>query len=153
MLQAVERLVGTRRDELVQFHPRDLAPSLDMDQTAVAHDLHELSELKAFTYVPPFRGRAIRMIRRDVPFDQLEIDFAALEQRKEAEIEKLNRMVRFALSGSCRQQEILRYFGEQRCPAVRPLRQLPQALDRGRKRGRRPRKRSTPSAAAEQRRR
>ncbi len=66
--------------------------------------------------MPPFRGRAIRMIHRDLPFDQLEIDFAALERRKALEYEKLNRVIRFALSGACRQREILRYFGEENAP-------------------------------------
>ena len=32
--------------------------------------------------------------------------------RKEAEYERLNRVVRFALSGQCRQQQILHYFGD-----------------------------------------
>ena len=84
-----------------------------------------MNQLASFTYVPPFRGRAIRMIRRDVPFDELEIDFAELEARKAAEYEKLNRVIRFALSGACRQQEILRYFGEADAARLRPLRQLP----------------------------
>ena len=47
----------------------------------------------------------------------MEIDTEALEKRKEAEYDKLNRVVRFALSGGCRQQEILRYFGEGDAPA------------------------------------
>ena len=72
VLQAVERLVGTRRNELVQFQARELAATIDLDQATIAHALHELNELQSFTYVPPFRGRAIRMIRRDVPFEQLE---------------------------------------------------------------------------------
>jgi ATP-dependent DNA helicase RecQ len=112
VLRAVERIVGDRRNELVQFRPQELNSALEMDQPAVAHALRELSESAWFTYVPPFRGRAIRMLIRDVPFEELEIDFEALEKRKEAEYDKLNRMVRFALNGSCRQQEILRYFGE-----------------------------------------
>jgi ATP-dependent DNA helicase RecQ len=112
VLQAVEKIVGDQRDVLIQFRPQDLAAALGMDQPAVAHALYELNESDWFTYVPPFRGRAIRMLKRDVPFEELEIDFAALEKRKEAEYDKLNRMVRFALSGACRQQEILRYFGE-----------------------------------------
>ncbi len=98
-----------------------------MDQPAVAHALYELSESDWFTYVPPFRGRAIRMLKRDVPFEDLEIDFEALEKRKAAEYDKLNRMVRFALSGACRQQEILHYFGEGEAGPVPSLRQLPQA--------------------------
>src|SRR5208283_666943 len=112
VLQAVEKIVGDQRDVLIQFRPQELSAALDMDQPAVAHALYELSESDWFTYVPPFRGRAIRMLKRDVPFEELEIDFEALEKRKAAEYDKLNRMVRFALSGACRQQEILHYFGE-----------------------------------------
>jgi ATP-dependent DNA helicase RecQ len=112
VLQAVEKIVGDQRNELVQFRPQDLAAALKMEQPAIAHALHELSETKWFTYVPPFRGRAIRMLKRDVSFEDLGIDIDALEKRKAAEYDKLNRVVRFALSGGCRQQEILRYFGE-----------------------------------------
>ena len=112
VLQAVERLVGQRRNELVHFHPRDLVAQTELDSNSIANALRELNQLASFIYVPPFRGRAIRMIRRDAPFEQLEIDFAELEVRKKAETEKLNRMVRFAMSSACRQQEILRYFGE-----------------------------------------
>jgi ATP-dependent DNA helicase RecQ len=112
VLQAIEKLVGERRNELVYFNPRDLATRSELDATSIANALRELNQLESFVYVPAFRGRAIRMIRRDVPFDKLEIDFEEQEVRKAAELEKLNRMVRFALSRDCRQQEILRYFGE-----------------------------------------
>ena len=111
-MRAVERIVGPRRQEIVQFNVRDLSANDEMDQTSIAHALHELNRLEAFTYVPAFRGRAIRMIRRDLAFDQLEIDFEEIERRKAAEYEKLERVVRFAMGGACRQQEILRYFGE-----------------------------------------
>jgi len=112
VLQAVERLVGTRRNELVQFHPRELSANAELDPTSVVNALRQLNALESFTYVPPFRGRAIRMLDRDKPFDELEIDFEAHERRKDAEYEKLNLVVRFALGGGCRQREILRYFGE-----------------------------------------
>ncbi len=112
VLQSVERIIGPRRQELVQFNLRDLSVNDDMDTASIAHALHELNRLEAFTYVPPFRGRAIRMIRRDQSFDDLEIDFEALDRRKAAEYEKLERIVGFAKGSTCRQQEILRYFGE-----------------------------------------
>jgi ATP-dependent DNA helicase RecQ len=113
VLQAVERIIGARRQELVQFNFRDLSGADEFDQASITYALRELNRLEPFTYVPPFRGRAIRMIRRDLPFEELEIDFAALERRKALELEKLNRVISFALSGACRQREILRYFGEQ----------------------------------------
>ncbi len=118
VLQSVERLVGDRRQELIQFQMRDLSVSNELDQESIVHALRELNRLEAFTYVPPFRGRAIRMVDRSRPFAELEIDFEALERRKAQEYEKLNQVIGFALSGACRQREILRYFGEtdaQRC--------------------------------------
>jgi ATP-dependent DNA helicase RecQ len=114
VLHAVERIVGARRQELVQFNLRDLAVNDELDQASIADALRKLNKLESFTYVPPFRGRAIRMIRRDVPFEELEIDFEALKRRKDAEYEKLDRVVDFARSTSCRQGEILRYFGEEK---------------------------------------
>jgi ATP-dependent DNA helicase RecQ len=114
VLQAVERLVGPRRQELVQFHLRNLAVADELDHESIAYALRELNSLSAFTYVPPFRGRAIRMIRRDLPFDALEIDFEAHERRKAMEVEKLDRVIAFAQSTACRQGRILRYFGEEK---------------------------------------
>ncbi len=112
VLQAIERLVGDRRNELVPFHPRQLSGLEELDQTSIAHALRELSNLLPFTYIPPFRGRAIRMLRPDVPFDELTIDFDALEQRKVAEYDKLRKVIYYAMGGQCRQRTILQYFGD-----------------------------------------
>lgn len=119
VLRAIERLVGDRRQEMVYFQLQELLKETELDQSSLATALRELNQLDVFTYVPPFRGRAIRMVRRDVPFDELEIDFEATERLKAAEYEKLNRVIRFALGARCRQQEILRYFGEQDAPVCR----------------------------------
>jgi ATP-dependent DNA helicase RecQ len=113
VLKSVERLLGDRREELVPFHVHQLDVNQEMDFDSILRALRELCERDWFTYLPPFRGRAIRMIRRDLPFDELEIDFAELERRKAMEFEKLDLVVRFALGGQCRQREILRYFGEE----------------------------------------
>lgn len=113
VIRAIERLVGSRRQEMVYFQLQEFLRETELDQTSLATALRELNQLDVFTYVPPFRGRAIRMLRRDVPFENLEIDFEATERLKAAEYEKLNRVIRFALSARCRQQEILRYFGEE----------------------------------------
>jgi len=113
VLRAVEQLVGRRRHELVSFQLRRLKLDAEVEPTALSRNLHELSgKLSCFTYIPPFRGRAIRMIRRDLDFDKLDIDFAAIRQRKNLELKKLDSMIAFAYSSACRQAEILRYFGE-----------------------------------------
>ena len=125
VLQAVERLVGPRRNELVPVPAPRPGGRDELDADSIADALRELNELGAFTYVPPFRGRAIRMIRRDVPFDKLDIDFAEQEVRKDAEYGE-------AQPGDSLRPErgvpaagdpaVFRRKGRRR---VRPLRQLP----------------------------
>ncbi|MGO8749751.1 MAG: RecQ family ATP-dependent DNA helicase [Thermoguttaceae bacterium] len=112
VLRAVEKLVGPRRHEFVPFHPRELLKETELDQNSLTYAMRELDDLQVFTYLPPFRGRAIRMLHRDPPFQELQIDFETLERRKAAEFGKLNRVIYFATSSKCRQQEILRYFGD-----------------------------------------
>ena len=112
VLHAIERVVGARRFETVYFQPREIMLETELDGASLTRTLRELCQLKAFDYVPPFRGRAIHMLKRDTPFEALEIDFARLEQRKAAQYRKLSMVVDFAQSRDCREQLILRYFGQ-----------------------------------------
>lgn len=112
VLRELEREVDDRRGEWVPFHPAKIAAAVELDREALNRALRELIRLTVFHYVPPFRGRAIHMLRRDIPFEQLAIAFEELERRKAAELEKLERVISFAQSHGCRQREILRYFGD-----------------------------------------
>jgi RecQ family ATP-dependent DNA helicase len=112
VLRAVEKAIGDRREEAVYIHPRWLMQQLQMDRDALNRTLRELCKLDSFEYVPPFRGRAIHFRRRDVPFSELKIDHETLAARKKADYEKLDRMVSYAQSRSCRQKTILEYFGD-----------------------------------------
>ncbi|HVX11921.1 MAG TPA: RecQ family ATP-dependent DNA helicase [Pirellulales bacterium] len=113
LLQAIERFVGSVRHEWVDIPPRELQAAVDTDPAGLSRALRELRNLKAFDYVPPFRGRAIRMFEVNRPFRELQLDFKTLEERKEAEYEKLNRMIAFAETSRCREREILAYFGQE----------------------------------------
>ncbi|MDC0295255.1 RecQ family ATP-dependent DNA helicase [bacterium] len=112
VLQAVESVVGNRRHEDVFTTPKWLAQLADVDRNQLTRSLRELCKLKAFDYVPPFRGRGIHFIERDKTFSELKIDFDELNQRKASEYEKLESVIRFARSPNCRQQVILDYFGD-----------------------------------------
>jgi ATP-dependent DNA helicase RecQ len=112
VLQAVEALIGPRRNELVYFRPHDLLDRTGLDQTSLSRALRELKQLQSFDYVPPFRGRAIHMLDRTKPFEELDIDFETLEKRKDEEYLKLERVIAFARTNGCRQQTILSYFGQ-----------------------------------------
>jgi ATP-dependent DNA helicase RecQ len=112
VLRTLERIVGDARHDYVFFPPARLEAMAELDGAAIGRALRELQKLDVFDYVPPFRGRAIRMKLRDVPFAKLEIDFVELEHRKQAELDKVQQVVDFARSRRCRQLEILEYFGD-----------------------------------------
>jgi ATP-dependent DNA helicase RecQ len=113
VMRAVEQLVGPRRHEWCYFQPRELLRELtDLDSTDLGRHLRELTSLAAFDYLPPFRGRAIHIPNRELPFGDIEIDFETLDKQKAAEYARLEHVLRFARDHRCRQQRILEYFGQ-----------------------------------------
>ena len=112
VLRAVESRIGSLKGERVFFAPQELCDDTEMSWTAVQRSLRELNKIDCFDYVPPFRGRAIHLLKR-VPFQQLQIDFRELEKRKDAEFKRLESVISFAVSRTCRQLEILEYFGDE----------------------------------------
>lgn len=112
VLRTIEKAIGDRRDEPVYIHPRWLMQQLQMDRDTMLGHLRELNKLEHFEYVPPFRGRAIHFRKRDVPFNELKIDHETLAARKKADYEKLDQMIAYAVSKSCRQRAFLEYFGD-----------------------------------------
>ncbi len=88
---------------------RWLLQEMEIDRDAMNKHLRELTDKLApqFDYVPRSAVRATHFIRRDVPFAELGIDFDALAKRKEAEYERLNEVVRYAVTPRCRQAAIL----------------------------------------------
>ena len=112
VLAAAEKIVGKRRGEDVYIRPQKLAELAEVQPDQLSRTLRELNRLKAFDYVPPFRGRAVHFTQRDVPFDQLNIDFEELGRRKAAEYDKLESVIEFARTPRCRQRSVLDYFGD-----------------------------------------
>lgn len=112
VLRGVERAIGDRREESVYINPRWLMQHLQMERDVIGRHLRELCSLPGFDYVPPFRGRAVHVRKRGVPFAELNIDHANLAARKKADYEKLDQMVAFATGRECRQKAILHYFGD-----------------------------------------
>jgi len=113
VLSGLEGLVRGRLGEPVYFRPDELAGALGLDRPALTRALKSLAAELPIDYVPPFRGNAIRVIDRTRKPRDLEIDFAALEKRKQNEYAKLERMIQYSRSRQCRRSHILEYFGEQ----------------------------------------
>jgi ATP-dependent DNA helicase RecQ len=111
-LRGIEGLVNRRFGESVYFHPDDFAARLGLDRTALTRALKILASDLPIDYVPPFRGNAVRVNDRSKRARDLVIDFKALEQRKQREYDKLERMIKYAQSTQCRRSYILGYFGD-----------------------------------------
>lgn len=112
VMLAIERMVGRQRREDIYVRLPRLADMAGVDSNQLKRTLRELNRLRAFDYIPPFRGRAVHLVQRDLTFEQLEIDFEDLNARKRAEFEKLEAVIKFARTAGCRQRVILQYFGE-----------------------------------------
>ena len=63
--------------------------------------------------LPGVRTRGTRLLRPDVLPEALELDWNAIEEKERRDHDKLRLMLDLCYSGGCRQQWILRYFGEQ----------------------------------------
>ena len=112
VLGVIQELVGKRRFDDVYVRPQRLMDKAELSREQLSRVLRELKSVQCFDYVPPFRGRAVHVVRRDLKFHQLDIDFEELARRKAAEFAKLDAVIGFARSGGCRQKVILDYFGD-----------------------------------------
>lgn len=112
VMKGLEKIVGSIRNELVLFQPKRLEKQLEMKWNAIVRAIRDIQKLDQVDYVPPFRGRAIHVIDRKKRFVELDIDFAEIQRRKDAELSRLERMIRLATTRRCRQDEILEYFGD-----------------------------------------
>lgn len=117
VLRVLEKAVGDRRYEPVYVHPRWIMQHTDLSKEVLHDTMRELNKLEPIEYVPPFRGRATHIRRRDQSFSELNIDFKSLDEQMKGELAKLDEVIDFAESKRCRQLTILQYFGD---PAAAP---------------------------------
>ncbi len=112
LLQGLKEFYG--EDQLtngIQFLPAELAKRTGLSMDALRRCFSQMEAGGGIAYIPPFRGRGLRIIRRVKP-EKLEIDFQALKVRKAYELAKLDQMIDYATTEGCRRSFLLRYFGE-----------------------------------------
>jgi ATP-dependent DNA helicase RecQ len=83
----------------------------DMMLSSSLHVLDREGYLDRFD-IPGKRVRGTRLLKPEVRGPQLELDAAKLREKERRDRAKLKMMIDFAYARTCRQQAILRYFGE-----------------------------------------
>lgn len=112
LLNNLEKTYG--KDQLtngIQFLPAELAGRVGLSTDALRRCFSQMEVEGNITYIPPFRGRGLRILKREKP-EQLDIDFQALKVRKAHELTKLDQVMDYASTERCRRSFLLGYFGE-----------------------------------------
>jgi len=89
----------------------DLASIINVKKDSIVRLIKKLVEKDLLEYKPPFRGTEIKLLKR-VKTQDVEIDFRELKEKLRRAYEKLDEMEGYAYNLGCRQNYILKYFGD-----------------------------------------
>lgn len=85
--------------------------SSEIKKDAYMRVLRDLHKSEVITFEPPFRGKEIYIKKRVEPH-KLELDWVALANKLDRDMEKLNQMEGYVYYSGRKKDYILRYFGE-----------------------------------------
>ncbi len=109
-----ETLIKTYGDKLAagwEINLEELANMLGTKKSSVQRLIKKLTEVGILNYAPPFKGTEIFILQR-VPSEEVNLNFSALNDKLESAYAKLDKMEEYIYHQGCRQQFILKYFGE-----------------------------------------
>jgi ATP-dependent DNA helicase RecQ len=106
-----EHYTDEELQEGVQFLPEEMIAKAGLTKETFRRIMTDLEEKGEGAYIPPFRGRGLRLLQRLNP-EELKVDFPRLALRKAYELEKLNRIMAYGTLNRCRRAFLLEYFGE-----------------------------------------
>jgi ATP-dependent DNA helicase RecQ len=93
----------------------NLAGILGVKKETLSRTVKKLAENNLMEFRPPFRGTEIKVLKR-VNSEDLELDFRALKNKLARAYEKLDEMESYVYCLDCRQEYILKYFGDHDAP-------------------------------------
>ncbi|MEQ9825800.1 MAG: RecQ family ATP-dependent DNA helicase [Puniceicoccaceae bacterium] len=87
-----------------------------MAVSSALSNLRRLGRIERFD-IPGSRVRGSRIVDPNLTPDRLELDIRALDEKRKRDEQKLKQVLQWVYAQNCRQQWILRYFGELKSPA------------------------------------
>ncbi|HPY08741.1 MAG: RecQ family ATP-dependent DNA helicase [Patescibacteria group bacterium] len=113
--EVLEKLLDRYESELMngwEFVPEEVAIVLKIKKDSLVRVIKKLAEKDLFIYRPPFRGTEIKILKIVEPED-LDLDFKSLKEKAARAYEKLDEMENYVYHLGCRQEYILKYFGDE----------------------------------------
>jgi len=89
----------------------DAARVMNVKKDSLSRTIKKLVEKDLVEYRAPFRGTEIKILKR-VRAEDLNLDFKSLKNKADRAYEKLDEMEQYVYQIGCRQQYILKYFGD-----------------------------------------
>ena len=119
------------RNEECYCSPSQCAHDAELSADQWSRSIRELRKKLPVDYIPPFRGHATRVLKKNLAYGELAdlIDFKQLERRRDHDYNKLDAMFLYASTGECRRNVILEYFGEVAGGACRHCDNCPDPTD------------------------
>jgi ATP-dependent DNA helicase RecQ len=108
ILSALDLLFPEGERGAIQVPLAQLGADAGLDHDALLRGLHALEDAGAIDYIPPFRGRGLRLLRDDPP----DLDYGGVEAQRRHALAALDRMEAYCLGHTCRRAAILAHFGE-----------------------------------------
>ena len=99
-------------NEPISVHLERWASTIGVPYESLRQGLSRFVQDNLIDFIPPFRGRAIRLPPQRESLTEIGIDFATLHERRLRDEERLQNMLSFARARECRRNRILRHFGE-----------------------------------------
>jgi len=94
-----------------EINLEDAAQIMNVKKDSLSRTIKKLVEKDLVEYRPPFRGTEIKILKR-VRGEDLNLDFKSLRNKADRAYEKLDEMEQYVYQVGCRQQYILKYFGD-----------------------------------------
>lgn len=94
-----------------EFRPEEAAIVLKVKKDSLLRAIKKLAAKDLVEYRPPFRGTEIKILKIVEP-EGLNLDFKSLKEKAARAYEKLDEMENYVYHLGCRQEYILKYFGD-----------------------------------------
>lgn len=113
-LEIIDKLFNRFSKDIIsgwEFNLENVAQIIGVKKDSLQRTIKKLLEKDLVEYRPPFRGTEIKILK-NVPAEDVNLDFKALRSKADRAYEKLDEMEQYVYQVSCRQRYILKYFGD-----------------------------------------